>query len=362
MRRFAWLIAGSGFFGAACGGSAAQPAQTPEVASKPAEPVLAGDAKPAEAKPAEAKPSAAAPAPLPTEGSETRIKGSRVQVWLPVGMERRTRMPAFVLREHHMVISFTEFTLDAGADAKFLDGAKDGAELKDSQPVTRGRLHGFVGHTAVEEPGTRQQIMGVAAGNAAVVVTVRYPDAAESLVAKVLDSVELNEADALDAVALSGISAGDKAGLEVSNRVSTPVLFTEPGVKPPLNGAPSLAILSVPYPKPHLTDDELGQMLGGALGRYQPDAAKAKEAELKIGACPAYTMVAPGQDQGKPIVVYGMIARCPDAALIGIGTLPVAAEKKMLPRFEKIIHSLSLDNTIFAQVAATQAAASPKLP
>jgi hypothetical protein len=177
-----------------------------------------------------------------------------------------------------------------------------------------------------------------------------------------LDSVKLNEADALDAIALSGISAGDKAGLEVSSRVSTPVLFTEPGVKPPLNGAPSLAILSVPYPKPDMTDEELGQMLGGALVRYQPDATKVKEAELKIGPCPAYTLIAPGQDQSKPIIVYGMIARCPDSALLGIGTLPAAAEKKMLPRFDKIVRSLSLDNSIFAQVAATPQPASQKLP
>ena len=50
------------------------------------------------------------------------------------------------------------------------------------------------------------------------------------------------------------------------------------------------------------------------------------------------------------------------SVLLGIGTLPVAAEKKMLPRFEKIIHSLSLDNSVFAQVAATPQPASQQLP
>lgn len=356
MKRFGWSIAALGFLGTACGGSAAPPAQAP--APSPA-PVVA----PVEPKAAETKPSEpSASAPLPTEGSETRINGSRVQLWLPVGMERRTRMPAFVLRDPRIVVSFTEFTLDPGGSEQFLEGAKEGAELKDSQPVMRGKLHGFVGHTAVDESGTRQQISGVALGKAAVVITVRYPEAAESLVGKMLDSVVLHEEEALDPFALSGMSAGDTAGLEVSNRVSTPILFTERGVKPPLKGAPSLAILSVPYPKPNLSDDELGQMLGGALVRYQPDTNKVKEGELTIGTCPAYTLTTTGQDQGKAVVVFGMIARCPDSAILGIGTLPVAAEKKMLPRFDKIIHSLKLDNSVFMQVAATPQAASQKLP
>jgi hypothetical protein len=208
----------------------------------------------------------------------------------------------------------------------------------------------------------RQQILGVAQGNAAAVITLQYPESAEPLVKKITDSVKLLPGEPLDAFALAGLNVADQAGLQVSGRVSTPVLFTEPGVKPPLNGAPSLALLSIPYPHPNLSDEELGQMLGGALKRYEPDPQKVKEGELKIGPCPAYTLTAPGSDQGKPAIVLGMIARCPDGALLGIGVVRPADAKKYLPRFDKIIRSITLDNTVFLQVAAKPQPTSQKLP
>ncbi len=344
-------------FSTACGGSTPAPTAAP-VASVSASPAASSSAAP---QPVEPKPGPAHVA-LPSEGNDLRLKGSRVQVWLPSGMQRPTRLPAFRLREPLMAVSFAEFTLEPAGSEKFLSGAEEGAELTDSHPYTKGKLHGFVGHTKIEDPGMRQQVLGIANGNAAAIVTVQYAEVAEPLAAKILDSVLLFEDDALDALALSGISVGDKANLEVSNRVSTPILFTEPGVKPPLNGAAALVILSVPYPKPNLTDQELGEMLGGSVGRYAPNMEKAKEEELKVGSCPAYSLTAPGLDQGKPILLYGLIARCPDSALLVTGTLRSGDEKKLLPRFQKVVRSLTLDDSIFAPLAANPqpAAAQPQ--
>lgn len=358
MKQAAYVVLASGFLAVACGGSTPAPAAAPApAASAPPAASAAAQAPAAEPKPEPA------PAPaLPTEGSDTRLNGSRIQVWLPAGMQRPTRMPAFRLPEPRLAVSFAEFTLDPASSEKFLAGAKDGAELTDGHPYVKGKLHGFVGHAKVEEPGMRQQVLGIANGNAAAIVTLQYAEVAEPLAAKILDSVLLFEDGALDALALSGVSVADKAGLEASTRVSTPILFTEPGVKPPLNGAPALVILSVPYPKPQLTDEELGQMLGGSVGRYAPDMQKAKEEELKIGSCPAYSLTAPALEQGKPILLYALIARCPDSALLVTGTMRHADEKKLLPRFQKIVRSLKLDDSIFVTVAATPQPSSQKLP
>lgn len=354
MKRLARLVFSCGFL-AACGGSAPSTAKSPEPAASAA-PAATVAAKPVEAKPAEP-----APVTLPTEGSDTRLKGSRLQMWLPVGMKRPTRMPALRFPEPRLVVSSVEFTVDPEGVEQFLKGANEGAELSDGHPYVKGKLHGFVGHAQVEDPSKRQQILGVASGNAAAIITVQYAAVAEPLANKILDSVVLFENEPLDALALYGMSVGDKAGLELSTRVSTPLL-TEPGVKPPLNGAAGLVIMSVPYPKPNLTDEELGQLLGGSLNRYVPNMEKAKEEELKIGSCPAYSITAPGLDNGKPTVIYGVIARCPDSALLVTGTLRPSDEKKILPRFQKVVRSLSFDDSIFAPVAATPQPTSQKLP
>jgi hypothetical protein len=352
-----WVLA-SGFLAAACGGSAGGVAPSAAKAPEPA-----ASAAPAATVAAKPEPQPAAPAlvTLPTEGSDTRLKGSRLQMWLPAGMKRPTRMPALRFPEPRLVVSSVEFTVDAEGVEQFLKGANEGAELSDGRPYVKGKLHGFVGHTQVEDPGKRQQILGVASGNAAAIVTVQYAAAAEPLANKILDSVVLFENEPLDALALYGMHVGDKAGLELSSRVSTPLL-TEPGIKPPLNGAAGLVIMSVPYPKPNLTDEELGQLLGGSLNRYTPNMEKAKEEELKIGACPAYSITAPGLDQGKPTVIYGIIARCPDSALVVTGTLRPSDEKKILPRFQKVVRSLTFDDSIFAPVAATPQPTSQQLP
>ena len=301
-------------------------------------------------------PSPAVSAPVPPtkpaapDGKVTELPGSRVSLWLPSGMQRPTRLPFLKLAEPLLVVSFGEFTRDPASTDTFLAGAKDGAKMGESRPVSRGQAHGFLGHVAADETGLERQILALAAGGAVAMINLHYAKEAEPLVSKIVESVELDAEKPLDALALSGIQLGDRAGFEPSSAAAPPLLLTEPGVKPPLNGAPSLALMSVVYPKPNLSDNELGEMLGASLGHYQPDMRAAHEEELKIGTCPAYSFDAPGKDQGAPVIVYGFIARCPDSALLGLATARLAQAKAVLPRFQRVVRSLQLDDSILQAV------------
>lgn len=290
----------------------------------------------------------AAPTPAP-EPAVTHWSGSRVSLWVPKEMRRPTRLAFFKMDDPVAVIAIAEMTAPGGAPVtEMLEGARSGSELTDEQPVTRGNAKGFIGKAKSDETGRTRQLLGLGEGSAAAVIVAQYDERAAPVVQRILDSVELDAKAKLDPLALHGVGIGDMAGFETWDAASQPIILADQGARPPIAaGVATFAFMSMPYPKPEISDDELGQMLGSVVGKLQPDMAKAKMDTFKISGTDAFVVAVPGQKDGKPVGVYAFILRRPDSAFLGWGDVALSEFEKTLPRYERLVKSVRLDDTIF---------------
>ena len=275
------------------------------------------------------------------------LKGSRLSMWLPDGMYRGTRLLALRLDEPLLVVALAEFTgEDEAGGAQLLAGMREGAELPQAEETTRGDARGFIG-AAPGINGMTKQILGLKSGKTGALLVVQYQAGAEALAKRILDSVRVDEHAQLDPLQLAGISLGDFAGLEVMPTLSQPILLVEKGARPPLSSkALRFTLVNMPYPKADVSDEELGQMLGGAIGDLKPDTERAKGSEFQLDGRPAFFMIAPGASDGEPVAIYGFIARGQDTALVGFGHVGVASAEKDLPRIERLVQSLKFDDSV----------------
>jgi hypothetical protein len=275
------------------------------------------------------------------------LKGSRLSMWLPDGMYRGTRLLALRLDEPLVVVALAEFTgADEAAAEQLLAGMREGAELPQAEETTRGGARGFIG-AAPGINGMTKQILGLKAGKAGALVVVQYQPSGEDIAKHILDSVRVDERAEMDPLLLAGITLGDRAGLEVATTMSQPIILSEKGARPPLSStALRFALMTAPYPKADVSDEELGQMLGGAIADLKPDTSRAKGSEFQLDGRPAFYLIAPGEADGKPVAIYGFVARGKDSALVGFGHVGVASADKDLPRLERLVQSLKLDDGI----------------
>jgi hypothetical protein len=308
-----------------------------------------------------APPGSAAPVVEVDAGRIVHWAGSRVSLWTPAAMRRPTRLPYLRQEDPLVLIGLAEMSADDAAGLQqMMAGAKHGAELSEEAPAKHGSAQGFIGRAAPDASGLSRQVLGLADGLAAVIIVAQYQAPAAPLVTKILDSVTLDSTVVLDPLAVNGIRIADDAGFAVSNSSSHPVLLLDKGKKPPLRPEDSLlTLLSLPYPKPGTSDEELGQMLGLILARYQPFMPAAKMDSFAIAGRPGFVISAPAKNDGRPIGLYGFVARCPDVAFAGFGHTPVGSMNRVAPRFERLVKSITLDDTIFSGDAADRANPSP---
>jgi len=285
-----------------------------------------------------------------SEPGTARWAGSRVSLATPPNMKRPTRLAYFKLEEPLIVIAIAEMTAPDGKAAEMMEGARNGAKLVDEKAATRGTARGFVGHGTTDQNGLERQVLGLEQAGAVAIVVAQYQKEAEATVERILDSVRLDASAKLDPLALHGISIGDPAGFEVWNVTSQPIIMADLGARPPVpDSVAKFALLSMPYPKPDFSDEELGQMLGSVIGKKQPDMQKAKMTTSEIAGTPAFVVTAPGQEDGKPIGIFAFILRRPDSAFLGFGDVALSKLEATLPRYERLVKSLRLDDGVFSQ-------------
>ncbi|HYQ15391.1 MAG TPA: hypothetical protein VEQ58_06535 [Polyangiaceae bacterium] len=314
-----------------------------------APPVAANSAQPSVAAAAPTPAPVAAPTSEP--GAIVRWKGSRVSLWAPKSMYRQTRLQYLRQDEPLVVVAVAELTAETPAQTReMLAGAQQGAGVVQPEPVKRGNAQGFHGRAETDANGLERRVLGLADGLATAVIVVQYKAAADALVTKILESVTLDANAPLDPLALNGISVGDDAGFAVSDGSSHPVMFFEKGKKPPIPaGDPSFVLMSLPYPKTQVTDAELGAMLGVTLAHYAPNMDKANMNSFEVAHQPAFVMAVPGALDGKAIGLYAFISRRPDTAFVGFGHVRPSAMKDVAPRFERLVKSIQLDDSIFGK-------------
>jgi hypothetical protein len=292
---------------------------------------------------------ASAPAPAPGPDVPVHWRGSRVTLAAPPAMQRPTRIPYLFLEEPRIVIAITEMSDAPERIDQLLEGTRRGAELVDEQPITRGSASGYLGHVKPQH-GLARQVLVLRDGGAAALLMAQYAETAEPTVARVLASVQLDAKLPLEPLAVSGITLGDDAGFEALDVTSAPILLTDKGKRPPLAGVPTMALMSVQYPKPDITDEELGQLLGTFVVSKNPDMSKSQELGFELSGKPAFGVVAPATEPGgKQVVLFAFITRRPDSAFLGWGTAPLSAKAKAVPRFERLVKSLELDDAILAK-------------
>jgi len=332
-------------------------------AAKPAPSAAAPVASIAALQPTAAPAPGPAAAPLPqTPGSDADAggvvhwKGSRVSLWAPKAMRRPTRLQYLRQDDPLIVVAVAELTARDPAETKsMLAGAARGAAVSDEKPVKRGNAQGFSGQAAPDITGLSRRVVALADGPAVTVVIVQYQAAAASVADKISESVTLDGSQSLDPLALNGIKIGDDAGFSVSDAASHPVTFFEKGKPTPLRpGEPLFELLSVPYPKPDTSDRELGALLGVTLGHYAPDMSKANLNSFEISHGPAFVMSVPGKADGVAVGLYAFIVRRPDTAFIGFGHVRPLAMKDVAPRFERLVKSIELDDSVFSPGIASE--------
>lgn len=317
----------------------------------------ASKAPPAPASLVVSRSEAVVPAPAPAAapvvsksdaGRTVHWQGSRVSLWAPNSMNRPTRLQYLRQDEPLVVVALAEMTADnEPAIAQMLAGAKRGAGVTGEMPVTRGTARGFVGQGTPDDTGLARRVLALSDGLAAAIVIAQYAEAAAPLVEKILESVKLDGRAELDPLALSGISIGDDAGFAVSNATSHPVMLFEKGRRPPLDpGEPSFVLISLPYPRPNTPDEELGNMLGVMLAKFEPFMPAAKTDEFPIAGRPGFVISLPGKNGQTPIGLYGFVARSPDVAFAGFGHVRVKGMNQVAPRFERLVRSIKLDDSI----------------
>jgi hypothetical protein len=287
-------------------------------------------------------------APTNAEPSVMRMAGSRVSLWVPPEMRRPTRLAFVKMDEPLALIAIAEMTSPDGSPTDMLAGAKQGAELVDEQPAERGKAKGFIGN-GKSETGLERRVLALGDGAAIAVIVAQYQKEAAPIVERILDSVQLDGAAALDPLALSGISISDRAGFAVWNTASQPIMLVDEGARPPLSeSTASFALMSMPYPKPEISNEELGQMLGSVIGKKNPNMEKAKMDAFPIAGSEAFVVAVPGEKDGKPVGIYAFITRRPDSAFLGFGDVGLAQFETALPRFERLAKSIQLDDSIFS--------------
>jgi hypothetical protein len=344
MSRLVWLVLCGGWLNLSCAAKAPPPAvtQAPPAAAS-------GASAPTASLPAD-EPAKVGQAPAADAGRVVHWKGSRVSLWAPNAMQRPTRLQYLRQESPLVVVAVAEMTADNEAATKqILSGAKQGAELKQETPAAHGSARGFTGKSEPDPSGMARQILALADGPAVTIVIAQYQASAAPLVTRILDSVVLDGKAELDPLALNGISIGDDAGFAVSNGFSQPVMFADKGRKPPIGpGEPSFVLMSLPYVKPDTSDRELGIMLGTTLAKYQPDMSRASMDSFAIDGREAFIIAAPGMYESTAVGVYGFILRRPDLAFAGFGHVRAVAMKQVGPRFERLVKSIRLDDSIIS--------------
>ncbi len=314
--------------------------------------LLGCGAKGGEQAPAQAAthaPAARAPA-AEAAGSLTRWKGSRVSLWIPEQMRRPSRLAFFKMDDPVVVIAIAEMTAPTGSYEEMLAGARSSENFDGEEPVARGNAKGFLGRSKSEKTGLTRQILGIGEGSAAAVIVAQYEEGAATVVRRILDSVELDASAKLDPLAVSGIGVADMAGFEAWDIASQPAILADQGARPPVaSDVATFALMSLPYPKPEISDDELGQMLGSVVGKMQPDMAKANMRTLAIAGTEAFVVTVPGKKDGEAVGIYAFVLRRPDSAFIGWGDVALPRFDETLPRFERLAKSLRLDDSIFSR-------------
>jgi hypothetical protein len=263
-------------------------------------------------------------------------------------MRRPSRLQYLRQDEPLVVIAVAEMTAeDLASTQQMLAGARDGAGVVEQRPVEHGKSQGFLGRGAPDGSGLSREVLGLADGLSAVIIVAQYQPAAAPLVAKILDSVTLDPSAELDPLALNGIQLGDDAGFVVDRSSSHPVLLYERGKKLPLKpGEPSFMLLSLPYPKSEISDQELGQLLGLTLAKFRPFMPSAKMDAFPIAGRQAFVMSVPAFSDKIPVGLYAFVVRCPDVAFAGFGHVELSAMNRVAPRFERLVKSLTLDDAL----------------
>ncbi|HYP91038.1 MAG TPA: hypothetical protein VEQ59_22890 [Polyangiaceae bacterium] len=323
------------------------PAKTAPVAVAP---LAVPSAPPAIGAAPATAPSAAPVVASPAEpGGLVRWKGSRVSLWAPQTMYRQTRLQYLRQDDPLVVVAVAELTAQTPDESRqMLAGAQRGAGIAQPEAVRHGNAQGFTGRAEPEANGLDRRVLGLADGLAAAVIIVQHAAAAAPQVTKILESVTLDANAPLDPLALNGITVGDHAGFAVSDGASHPVMFFEKGKKPPIaDGEPSFMLMSLPYPKPEVADRELGAMLGLTLAHYAPKMDKANMNSFDVARQPAFVMAVPGTFENKPVGLYAFISRRADTAFVGVGRVRASAMKDAGPRFERLVKSIQLDDSIF---------------
>lgn len=290
---------------------------------------------------------AKSPAGVEATASSKVLKGSRLSMWLPDGMYRGSRLLALRLDEPLVVVALAEFTgQDEAGGAQILAGMREGAELPQAEEAQRGEARGFIG-AAPGINGMTKQILGLKSGKTGALIVVQYQAGGEAIAKRILDSVRVDEQAPMDPLQLAGIAVGDLAGLEVTTTMSQPIVLAEKGARPPIAAkALRFALITMPYAQAEVSDEELGQMLGRAIGDLKPDTERAKGSEFKLDGRPAFFMIAPGESDGEKVAIYGFVARGQDTALVGFGHVGVANAEKDLPRLERLVQSIKFDDSV----------------
>ena len=284
-------------------------------------------------------------------GRVFQAPGSRVRLWLPETSYRPTRLLFFHNKVPNLAVVIGELT--AANDQQIpeiLTGLKQGAQdLGTITELSRGSAKGFIARG--KKDGLDLAFVSLQDGRALTTVAVGGDPAAKALADRIVESIELDGATALDPLAIHGVRIGRFEGMEVWPDMSQPISLREPGVKPPFppdKASLSFVISPIETSNPNPTDEDLQHLLGGLINGLKPDMEQAKSREIGVNGRSAAELVVPGENNGHPVVVYGFVTRQDESLFAGFGHVGKARANGFIPKFGKIVESISLDEVVGA--------------
>ena len=192
--------------------------------------------------------------------------------------------------------------------------------------------------TLVEADSGRALVL--VSGDEVGAVFIRYGRPKRPLDARVIiDSLRFEPDGELDTLAIMGVAVDHVDGLEVRNVHGGMIVFSEPGLEPPIaSGAASFMIMYNPTAS-ELSDHELGALVGAVVSNRNVNKDTASLESLTIDGLQGFELTGEGQKNGTPIGIYAVALRASGGAFIMLGEVGTQRATQMIPKLRALARS-----------------------